>query len=467
MQKNKNAVTRVQRSIARAIAVRWFVTLATVWLFLWGILVLIMRMVLGIETPTMLSGVAGIPLALMIAYIPARRRTPNADQIRAKLDALNLDGGILMASAETDLPEWSDEIILSKMPSARWHDSRATAAFITSCIFAATCFLIPQPQSPLLHNKTLAINELIDELQAQVELIKEEDIIVEERADILEENLERIAAEATEDDPMKTWEALDHVADSIEALSAKATEELMNLVEDATTMEALAEALSEALSEQGISDDLAMAMQELSAMLKAKELINKLDGMLPPELAEALSKQMLTPEQLKQLSECLRQCKEGALDKICKMCNASLVDADTLKQCQNIADDCEAALLAFMDENDSDAECLVCLAAMCTKPGNGGISRGRGDAPLTWTDGSDESGAGFIEQTLQPSALGGLDKSRLAGVSRGAPEENKETVEISGGALAETTARGGGAHKQRVLPQHKQAVMRYFHREEK
>jgi hypothetical protein len=316
-----------------------------------------------------------------------------------------------------------------------------------------------------MQDRTLAVDELIDELQAQIELVEEEEIIDEERADVLKENLKNIAGEADGDDPVKTWEALDHLADSLEDISAEAAEELMNMMEDSTTMEALANSLSQALEQNGASEELSKAMQELAAMMEAKNLLNQMEGTIPPELAEALQNAELSATQLQELAKCLSQCSNCSLCKMGKLCKASLIDADMLMKCKSMACDSEEALLAFMESDCENASCLAMMCA-CNIPGNGGITRGRGDAPLTWTDGTDESGAGFKEEVIQPSAIGGIDKSRLTGISKEAPQQNEQTVAAAGGALTGAKAGGGGAHKQRVLPQHKQTVMKYFHRGE-
>ena len=64
----------------------------------------------------------------------------------------------------------------------------------------------------------------------------------------------------------------------------------------------------------------------------------------------------------------------------------------------------------------------ACLAALCNTPGSGVISRGRGDAPLTWTDPSSREGAAFKDEALNPSHLPAADQARMEGLSAAAPE---------------------------------------------
>jgi hypothetical protein len=153
------------------------------------------------------------------------------------------------------------------------------------------------------------------------------------------------------------------------------------------------------------------------------------------------------------------------LNKMAQMCDARLIDPAMLKQCQDgmICDNAELA--AFLEgECDGDAALLLALAG--NKPGRGGISRGRGDAPMTWTEGSDEAGAGFREETISPAALSNLKKTKLLGVSMNAPGKSDGTPPATPGALSDAAAGGGAAHRHLILPKHKRAVRQYFERNE-
>jgi hypothetical protein len=98
--------------------------------------------------------------------------------------------------------------------------------------------------------------------------------------------------------------------------------------------------------------------------------------------------------------------------------------------------------------------------------GRPGISRGRGDAPITFSDGTKEDGAAFREKTITPAALSDIKKSMLVGMGTSAPEESTQPVEKSG-ALSDAAAGGGSAHKHVILPRHSRAVKNYFQRENK
>jgi hypothetical protein len=95
--------------------------------------------------------------------------------------------------------------------------------------------------------------------------------------------------------------------------------------------------------------------------------------------------------------------------------------------------------------------------------GKGGVDRGRGDAAMTWADGSSEKDARFKEKILPPSSVAGLNDSQLVGLSASAPTADTSGV-AAHGALNSAASGGGSAYTQTILPRHRGAVKRYFDR---
>jgi hypothetical protein len=114
------------------------------------------------------------------------------------------------------------------------------------------------------------------------------------------------------------------------------------------------------------------------------------------------------------------------------------------------------ALAAFLCESGGECDSFSSLAASYCR---GGINRGRGDAPMTWTDPSAEEGAKFQEEILPPSAQ--WSDAQLVGVSRAAPDLSGDDVVVEHGALAGAQGRGRGPHSQTVLPRHQTTVRRF------
>lgn len=317
-------------------------------------------------------------------------------------------------------------------------------------------YLVPRLAQPL------DVGSKVEELKSTVELLKEEAFLDENRAQELQEQIEKLSQEASGDAPVKTWEALDHVAEAMSEAAKKAAEETLAKAESMGKAEGLADALSRAQESEANPDLLAAAVRELRALAESQALASMLAQKLPPELQEALRAGKLSPEQLKELAKLLGQCKGDALAKLGRVCNAKLLDAKLLGECKKRGE-CDAASLAALMCEKGQCMSIGELMACCSVPGMGGISRGRGDAPMTWSDPTSADGAKFKEEALPPAAVADLRESQLVGVTVTAPQATTEPAAAQSGAL--TAGGAADAHAQLVLPHHRGAVKRYFHRQ--
>lgn len=466
MQEQNAVAKQLANSILAAAFLRIFVRLTALWCCAWGTAVLAARMAFRIDPVACAFGAIGLLPIWLVAVILSRQHRPSVDQIRAKLDAASLGGGMIMTEKACEQSAWHERAPTPHHLVARWHDRRSILACAAGCLYVAASFMMPHLESQGSGCDPLLVEELVDDLQADIQLLAEEEIVDDERAELLTRKLEEVVSDASVDDAVKTWEALDHIAENVDTLAKEATEALSAMVEEAATLEALAGALEDALTDPAMAARLTEAMKEFAALMKTKELLDSFEGALTPELAEAIRNLSLDPQQLEQLAQCMAACKGEMLAKMGRLCDAQLADPAALELCQAVAADAEDALLAFLEDNAGSGD-LAGLMALCMAPGTGGINRGRGDAPLTWTDGSDENGVGFKEKMIQPAGLGAVEESKLIGVSLGSPETPDGGSIASGGALATASAGAGEAHKHRILPQHQQVVMQYFSRGDK
>lgn len=95
--------------------------------------------------------------------------------------------------------------------------------------------------------------------------------------------------------------------------------------------------------------------------------------------------------------------------------------------------------------------------------GRGGVSRGRGDAPMTWGEETAGSTDRFEAKALPGAQYRDPDHSTIVGVGAAAPtvEPTAET-----GGLVDVAASGGRtAWKRRLAPHHRRAIQTYFTRE--
>src|SRR5262245_2992434 len=101
------AVTRLTQKLRLLGATSLALNYTTLWLFAWGVTVLVLRATSpGIHLKVLLVGLAGIAAAMTIAVIKSSRHAPDPRAVRALLDRQNRCGGLLMAAANTELGRW-------------------------------------------------------------------------------------------------------------------------------------------------------------------------------------------------------------------------------------------------------------------------------------------------------------------------------------------------------------------------
>lgn len=458
-----NAHSKTLNSFARKLsallmfreALRW----ATVWFFVWGVVVLAARFAHVLDFRALLLGLLGaIPLAGLAAAQQYRKRIAFA-KVRAAYDGLNRCGGVVMAEETAEMSAWQTILPAPASPTLRWRSGRSLGLFGLSVTFVAVTLLLPDRLTTLAA-KPLEIGKLVGELRAEVETLKQEKILDPNKADEMQKQLERLKEQSSAIDPNKTWEALDHIKESNSDVAKQAAEEAISKTTSLTEAQTLASALQMA-SESGLGQDTAThAAQDLASMLQSAKLENGLlNAEIPPELLSQLSS--LSKEDLAKLMSAIQFNKNALGKTMTNLANLKLIDAKSLSQCKN-AGQCPnpSALAAFLCQNTNCNSFCTATISYC----RGGIDRGRGDAPMTWKDESTGDGAKFKEQALPSSDR--FSDSQFVGVSRTAPELSGESVVADHGALASANSSGGAAHSQVVLPRHKQTVQRFFKREE-
>lgn len=95
--------------------------------------------------------------------------------------------------------------------------------------------------------------------------------------------------------------------------------------------------------------------------------------------------------------------------------------------------------------------------------GRGGVSRGRGDAEMTWGEETSGDTDRFEAKALPEASYSDPEHSTVVGIGAAAPRI--EPVVEPGGQLDVTTSGGETAWKRRLAPRHRRAVQTYFTRE--
>jgi hypothetical protein len=435
MHSQDNAIQRCRRRLALLLVLKYALPLATVWGFVWGTAVLALRAAAGMERKPLLWGLAGLAACLAAAIALSRRRMPSATAIRALLDEQSGCGGLLMAGAEQELGGWRQKMPPLRLPRIQWDGRRAAMLLAIAAGFVLLAFLAPQGLADLTATSPLEIDREFARLIAQIALLKGESILTPERADKLKDKLAELREHSSGKDPARTLEALDHLRTLAGETARAAAEDHTRRSERFGEAEALAEMLR--LGADMLSPRL---KREMTAQLTG--LLDK-SGLDVKQLAEGID-----PEALKKLTEALRSGKIDLASQVEKMHKAGLIDAELLSKCRRAGECDSETLRAFLQKN------------------KGKISRGPGEAPLTWSKPGSEDGYKFKEEVLPPGAIAALKSSPLnvPGERVGRTVHHKAGGPASSGALNEATAGGGSANTEIILPRHRAAVERYFER---
>ncbi len=173
MDLQNKAIHRFRRQLAVLFILKYALPLATLWGFLWGTAVLILRAAVGVERRPLLWGLTGFAVCLAAGLLLARRRMPSATAIRALLDEQSGCGGLLMAGAEQELGHWRQRMPALKPPSIHWDCRRAGMLLAVAVVFVLISFLAPQGLADLQFSSPLEIDQEIARLLQQIALLKE------------------------------------------------------------------------------------------------------------------------------------------------------------------------------------------------------------------------------------------------------------------------------------------------------
>jgi hypothetical protein len=468
MTDHEQAMGRLRRRLALALLLKHALAFFTVWAFLWGTAVLVLRLTAGTSPLVLLWGLAAVPVLGGLAVVPARRRQPSPTAVRALLDRASGCGGLLLAAAEHDLGRWERMLPPPAGLRVRWHGARACTLFAAAMVFLATALLFPERLATLGASRGLEIGNEVARLLGQIDLLKQAAVLEPERADSLKENLAKLKKNASGESPAKTLEALDHVQNTVSKAAKEAGEAAVGKTENLAKAEALAEALAKA----GADVDpkvKAEALAELAALAQKAAADSKLvEKHLDAKALKDLKAGKLSPGQMKKLAQALRGGRQDLTRLLEKLSAARLIDPELRKACDK-AGLCDAEGLAKLLKEGAGKMAVGEMLAKCKgkvegeRPGRGGVTEGPGAAALTWGDKSSEEGVKFKEEALPPAAVKALKESRLAGLGKEAPSTEKTDPSVPG-ALGQAAAGGGSANTAVILPRHRATIQRYFER---
>ena len=174
-----------------------------------------------------------------------------------------------------------------------------------------------------------------------------------------------------------------------------------------------------------------------------KSLKDQLQSLMKDGKARLPSDPTERQELLDQLKEELEKEKQklSELRKKCKACS----------QCKGKCEgECEGDGLSDQPGPNKD-----------DKPGRGGVTRGRGDAEMSYGDEANKNGVKFKE-TILPPGFADKPKDEIAGVQLIAPNEEPATAAAKGAQRAIDPSSGNATWNRKLSPKHRNVVRKFF-----
>lgn len=461
------AASRWRTQVGLLLFLRLGLMLLAGWCFVWGLAVLALRVGMDMPRGPLAWGATGMVLMMVIAFVIAWKRRPDLDAVKALLDSHSQAGGLYMAGAHT--AGWGDRLPRVTLPVVKLRNLQPWILCLAGLLFVGTAFATPRWVTAPAQKRQMDIAADVAQINQQLETLEEEKLLEPEAKAEAARKLEQISQSADGRDPVKTWEALDHLQSQVEETASQAVEKALAQTQQMTQAQMLAQALEaqpDALSPQ----QLARAMQSLQELTQAaaaqnQELAATLEAM---DLSQALQAGELSPEQLQKLSQAMKLSKEQLKEMLQNMKKVNLASMEDLGKCESMggsqAGMSSQDIARMLSQNMNDMTPQEIINLLMT--GAGGINRGPGDAPMTWNDNpSSSENTAFKDQVLPPAELAAIKDAQRVGLSATAPEATEGQANSQGGVLNASAATGSAAN-QTVLPRHRDAVKKYFQRNE-
>ena len=415
---------------------RDFLRLLVIVFFICGAVVLGMRLLSAPKLPWFImfeTTATGVFIAVIIALLTSRRRLPDWRRLLAWMDAAQHGGGLYVTALETDLGEWKPATpTADELPeNISWKP--AIAPLLLSIAFLIGAQMIPISEKVIIKEHRLDVSEKVAELEEKIAFLEESSLIPEKTAEELKETMEDLSSQNDAKDPAKTYELIDAVTSRINYAVDMAYETLET---EASMKESFSAMLQEMLDKHA---------QESQSLAELAELCDQLS--FSQEDLEKLMKEMpnqpqLSPEEIKKLIEKLKEQGKTARQLQAKLSEKGLSKSEGKEGEGKEGEEMEAMLMQL------------------GTPGQGGISRGRGDAPLDMNGKTEDFTGTFKDEKLE--ALMNKNDSLLLETQAVKPDVKPSDMEAGrAGSL-----QGGDAAvrqiRSRIHPQNRNAIKEYF-----
>lgn len=426
-----------------------------------AVLVLTLRVGFRFERVDAAWAFAPLALTVVVAWVQARRRVPSHAATAAWLDVRSGGAGSIVAADEVSDSRWDpalDRQLAAEPALPRIDVARPLRMASLSFAFAAMAMLVPI--SPALVGPPTVVQEAtLERIEDELAALQEQIELEPEVAAELQEALERLQQDGALADPEAAFEALDRAQDRLEQeayeraeLSQSAQGDLARAADDAMSNPEAAQAALEKSMEQlaagGFSKDVQSALEkELGAAGVSLSPGTKLEA----AAIESISKELA--EKLGERSAAL--AKKGLLDGKALAKLGELAKLDDFEPTEHVCDENCGTKPGGKCQGLGRGWLLEGAGA-----GRGGVSRGRGDAEMTWGEETPGETDRFAAKTLPDARYADPENSGIIGLGAAAPPVDPQAEAAGSGAIE--GSGGQSAWRRRLAPHHRDAVKTWF-----
>jgi len=420
-------------------------------LFAFGAAVLAVKLLIPQAWPNILWAGLGVLPAWGLAWWLARRTPLTRWESVARLDSALQSGGLLMMLSELPDEEWSQSLpqleLAWKQAIPRVRPKRFASFLSLPLLFAVGACFVPlrEGTSALVLRNTVG-QQATQELETLLNALDKEQVLEEEEKKQLEEEIARIAEE-TRETPLthEKWETVDALRERMKVRLESAAMIALQASDAAALLSAAGSGDSELDLERidQLEKDLGEALQKLAKKGVLKGAPQDLQDQLQRLMKHGNLKLAEAGEDREELLDELREFLEDENRKL----------AELRKKCSGCKGDGDG------EEGDEEGNCSS--NGNCNRPGRGGVTRGRGDAQLTFGDEADLQGTKFKEVVL-PKGMLDQPKDEIVAIKKSAPNEEAPDEAPRSARRDDEAAAGQATWNRKLNPRHRNAVRKYF-----
>ena len=423
-------------------------------LFAFGATILTVKLAFPGAWPNVLwAGLGVIPALGLAWWLSGRGRRGRWESV-ARLDSALQSGGLLMMLSELPSEHLTGDQWTKALPQVeqawkhaipRVRPKRFASFLALPLVFAVGACFVPlrEGTSGFILRNTVG-QQAAQELEALLNSIEKEQVLDEEEKQQLKEEIEKIAEE-TRETPLthEKWETVDALRERMKVRLESAAMIALQASDAAALLSANAGDAELSLERvELLEKDLGEALQKLAN----KGVFKGAPEELQEQLARLLKNGKLRlPQEGAERQELLDELREFLDEENRKL-------SELREKCSNCKGD---------GEGEGECEGGQCQANAGNRPGRGGVTRGRGDAELTWGDEADKQGTKFKEVVL-PKGMLDQPKDDIVAIQKTAPNEEAADSAPRSARRDDEAAAGQATWNRKLNPRHRNAVRKYF-----